>query len=91
MKERHWLGVCLLVAFAARMAQPRQKPRAKALVGLWGAEQELGPLVQGELIVDGRGPDWRARIGGFDVPVDRESSHVNFKLPAEAGEFRGRD
>ena len=60
-----------------------------ALVGLWGAEQVFGPLVRGNLIIDGRAPQWRASIAGFDVPVERDQNRVNFILPGDAGEFRG--
>jgi hypothetical protein len=65
-----------------------------ALVGLWGCEQSFGPLVRGELTIDGRGQQWRARIAGYDVPVeratfDRTNGEIHFALPAEAGKFRG--
>src|SRR5438105_10103482 len=60
-----------------------------ALVGLWGAEQVFGPLVRGDLIIDGRTPQWRASIAGFNVPVERDQNRVTFILPGGAGEFRG--
>ena len=58
------------------------------LIGLWAAEQDLGPLVRGELIVDARRQEWRARVAGYDIPVERQANDVSFRLPAEAGEFR---
>jgi hypothetical protein len=66
-----------------------------ALVGLWGSEQSFGPLVRGELTIDARGDDWRARIAGYDVPVehtgfDHTNGEIHFALPGDAGKFRGR-
>lgn len=63
---------------------------AEALPGLWGCEQVFGPAVRGELTIDGRGDVWRARVGGYETPVERAGREVRFKLPGGAGEFRGR-
>jgi len=72
MKTKSFLGVgalCLfLVVVAPRMAQ--KQTSAEALAGLWGVEQNLGPQVRGELILDARGPEWRAQIAGFRTRKD---------------------
>jgi CubicO group peptidase (beta-lactamase class C family) len=60
------------------------------LVGLWGSEQIVGPRVRGELTIDARGTEWRARIAGFEVPVTRNKGEMRFALPEGQGEFRGR-
>jgi hypothetical protein len=39
------------------------------LLGLWGSQQSFGPMVRGELTIDARNEEWRARIGGYEVPV----------------------
>jgi CubicO group peptidase (beta-lactamase class C family) len=75
---------------AASAGQP-----VSALVGLWGSEQSFGPLVRGELTIDARGDEWRARIAGYDVPVehtgfDHTNGEIHFALPGDAGKFRGR-
>ncbi len=72
---------------------------ATVLVGLWGSQQSFGPLVRGELTIDARTPEWRARIAGYEVPVVRTKDvhtkganakdEINFALPGEAGKFRG--
>jgi CubicO group peptidase (beta-lactamase class C family) len=74
---------------------------ALALVGLWGSQQSFGPMVRGELTIDARSAEWRARIAGYDVPVVHTNAHTNvdtndgakneihFALPGEAGKFRG--
>ncbi|MGH9795743.1 MAG: serine hydrolase domain-containing protein [Candidatus Acidiferrales bacterium] len=72
---------------AALAAQPAA-PCAD-VAGLWGMEQLYGPLVRGELTLDGRAAKWRARIAGYDVPVQREASTMAFRLPGHAGAFRG--
>jgi CubicO group peptidase (beta-lactamase class C family) len=48
----------------------------------------MGPLVKGELTLDGRITQWRARVAGFDVPVRVTENTVTFTLP-EQSEFRG--
>jgi CubicO group peptidase (beta-lactamase class C family) len=78
----------LILTFATAAIAQSKEPNADILVGLWGVEKDLGPLVRGELVVDGRGQDWRARVAGYDVPVKRQGEYVGFKLPADAGEFR---
>ncbi len=83
--------VCLSACSSARSARPAEtKGAPDELVGLWGSESLLGPLVKGELTVDGRMTQWRARIGGFDVPVRAADRTVSFTLPGQSGEFRGQ-
>ncbi len=59
------------------------------LVGLWGTEQSLGPLVRGTLTIDARQRQWRAAIAGFNVPAQHTRGEITFSLPGGAGEFRG--
>src|SRR5690348_4961005 len=81
---------CLSACSSARSAKPAEaKGTPEDLVGLWGSESLLGPLVKGELTVDGRSQQWRARIAGFDVAVRALESSVTFVLPGQNGEFRG--
>src|SRR6516164_1442871 len=63
--------------------------QADALLGVWGVETVFGPAVRGELTIDARGTEWRARIDGFEAPVRREKNTVTFSLLEDAGEFRG--
>jgi CubicO group peptidase (beta-lactamase class C family) len=60
------------------------------LVGLWGVEQMYGPLVRGELTIDGRSDEWRAHIAGCDAVVQHHGQEVSFILTGDRGEFRGR-
>jgi CubicO group peptidase (beta-lactamase class C family) len=66
-----------------------QPLRPDALVGVWGTEQVFGPAVRGQLTIDARRPEWRARIDRFDLPVKRDGEAMTFSLPEDAGEFRG--
>ena len=90
MKTKSFLGVgalsLFLIVIVPGIAQ-NQVP-AEALAGLWGMEQNLGPQVRGELILDARGLRWRARIAGYDVGVERNGDEVRFTLPGGAGELR---
>lgn len=86
------ISVCVLLALTAWFPQChglQNQPEPRSLVGLWGNEQSLGPLVRGELTIDGRSSNWRARIAGFEVPVERSDNEIRFELPGEAGKFRG--
>jgi CubicO group peptidase (beta-lactamase class C family) len=75
----------LVVPFAqSRAAAP------DSLIGLWGSEQVLGPRVRGELTIDARGTEWRARIAGFDVSVERKGGDLRLALPDGQGELRGQ-
>jgi CubicO group peptidase (beta-lactamase class C family) len=89
MKTKSFLGVgalCLFLVIVPGIAQEQMS--AEALAGLWGVEQNLGPQVRGELILDARGPEWRAHIAGYDVSVERKGEDVSFTLPGGAGELR---
>ena len=86
-------ALCFFLSTPARSepfptdAQANRSP-ADAIVGLWGTEQTMGPMVRGELTIDGRAPEWRARIAGFETRVERKHEGIRFELPG-AGEFRG--
>ena len=80
----------LLLCLAAPAAAAAKALESEALVGVWGTEQLLGPLVRGVLTIDGRGPRWRASIAGFDVPVQRAGRDVTAVMPDGLGTFRGR-
>ena len=71
-------------------AQAQPADTAQRLVGLWGATVNAGSPVAGELSIDGRGRQWLARIGGFELAVERKGTALSFMLPGKAGEFRGR-
>lgn len=82
------LFLCLTLLPAA--ALPNDSSDTDTLAGVWGIERILGPSVRGELSIDGRTSEWRAEIGGYDVPVRRTGDSVELTLPAGQGEFRGR-
>jgi CubicO group peptidase (beta-lactamase class C family) len=85
------MGLLLLCATVPERAFAKAaQPSGDAIGGLWGTEQSLGPFVRGTLTIDGREPQWRARIAGFDVPVQHSARDVTLVLPNGLGEFRGR-
>ena len=84
--------IAVLIYFARNAASfraPVQRQNPDALIGVWGSENIFGPAVRGELTLDATQPQWRARIGGFDVPVRRDNDAIAFSLENNAGEFRG--
>ncbi len=62
---------------------------ADAIVGVWGSENVFGPKVRGELTIDARQPQWRAKIAGSDAAIQRDGHALTFALSGGAGEFRG--
>src|SRR5262245_57582027 len=83
------IGVlALLSCSSAPAAKPEPRQEANQVIGLWGSEQTFGPWVKGELVVDGRSSEWRARIAGFDVAARADDrGAVTFALPQQIGEF----
>ena len=59
------------------------------LLGLWGGEIVFGPLIRGQLTIDGRGQEWIASVKGFDAIVEQKDNSTSFTLPGGHGEFRG--
>ncbi len=88
-----WIAFCCL-GFPSQDASRQTgdapgSPAAEAIVGLWGTEQVLGPVVRGDLTIDARESEWRARIAGLDAPVRRNKNAITFALSGR-GEFRGQ-
>jgi CubicO group peptidase (beta-lactamase class C family) len=84
----NWKLVLALMLIASVCSAQSPKTESDPVIGLWGVEQNYGPLARGELTIDGRGDTWRAHISGFDVAVTHEKE-IRFKLPDGAGDVRG--
>jgi len=81
-------GLAFLIAVHASAMRAQAVP-TDPLSGVWGAEVRFGVPVQGDLTLDGRGPVWRASIGGFQVPAETKGNLIRFTLPDNSAEFRG--
>jgi CubicO group peptidase (beta-lactamase class C family) len=81
-----------MLAFACCSSQIPAWPQtsADALVGLWAAEETLGPEIRGELVLELRGKQWHAIIAGNEVLIQPHGDELQFTLPDNKGEFRGR-
>lgn len=84
------LFACLLLCAGLAYGQDATQSPLDRLVGLWGGEQGSGSVVRGELTIDSRNKELRARIAGYDVPVEKTDNELRFRLPDDQGEFRGR-
>ena len=84
---RSW--VLVLAAFVLPCSVFSQGPADIQLAGVWGTEVRFGSPVEGRLMLDGRGPTWRAMIAGYQVGVRTRAGSVEFELPGHAGAFRG--
>ncbi|MFS8136842.1 MAG: serine hydrolase domain-containing protein [Thermomonas sp.] len=60
------------------------------LLGLWGNETDSGPLLSGEVTIDGRQTPWQVSVGGMSATVDHKGNVVTFAMPGGQGQFRGR-
>ena len=78
------LAMCFFPAALAQSAAPGSGPAASApsvdLAGLWASEQVLFSLVRGELTIHRRGKEWRARIGGYQLPVQKEKDAFSLAI-----------
>ena len=75
--------ILLVLSASARTAEPSD------FIGLWGNETVSGPLLSGDLTVDGRQTPWRASMGGVSAKVERDGDMVTFTMPGGQGHFRG--
>ena len=76
--------IFLVLSTTTRAAEPSD------FLGLWGNETVSGPLLSGELTVDGRQIPWHASISGVSATVERDGDVVTFSMPGGLGHFRGR-
>jgi len=90
MKNVRLVVAVFCALFAQNLAAQTKPVSADALIGLWGSEEIYGPTVRGDLVIDARQPEWRAQIGGYQIVFRPEAIKLDFKLPADAGEFRGQ-
>lgn len=78
------LFLLLTLSMTARAAEPPD------FIGLWGNESVSGPLLSGDLTVDGRQMPWRASIAGVSATVERDGDLLRFAMPGGHGKFQGR-
>jgi len=90
-RMRHAMLLCALCTTAhMRSAEAQEVRRGTALVsapqpgdellGLWGAEQMLGPQVRGELVLSRRGAMWSLRADGAEVSAAQQGDSVVLAL-----------
>ena len=84
-----WCAV-LLIASGLSQFPARAQASPDGLVGLWGAQETLGPSIRGDLVLELRGTQWHATIAGNEVLVQPHGDELQFSLPNNKGEFRGR-
>jgi CubicO group peptidase (beta-lactamase class C family) len=78
-----------LLAGVGANASPEPSP-AVEVVGLWQAERNFGPEVQGTLEVFDRSGVWSAEIAGHAASVVLEDDAITFEIANDRGAFRGR-
>ncbi len=80
-------GATVLGGATARAQAP--PPRSgDDLLGLWGAEPQLGPQVRGALLLDRDGRQWTMRIGGFEAHAMQDGDSATIALPGAQGTLR---
>jgi CubicO group peptidase (beta-lactamase class C family) len=73
---------------AAQQPPPQRPPAPNELAGTWVGVEDYGPAIRGDVLVDGRGATWKARIGGMWIDATHAGNEVRFELPGNGG-FRG--
>lgn len=71
---------------AAAQANPVQAH--DDLLGLWGAEPQLGPQVRGAITVERLGRTWSLRVGGIEAAAVQQGDSVVVALPGGQGTLR---
>jgi CubicO group peptidase (beta-lactamase class C family) len=84
-----WL-LLLLFSFGLAAGETANEVAIEKIAGLWGSERVFASGLRGELVVETRGSEWRAKIGGAELPVKREKDAISFNSGEDKGEFRGR-
>ena len=77
---------CLLAAPTSAM-QPALS--TDPLIGIWGMEMSLGPMLHGELTVHRGTNGWYARMASVETHFAPTGDSVRFAFAANMGEFRG--
>ncbi|HEY0931222.1 MAG TPA: serine hydrolase [Gemmatimonas sp.] len=68
--------------------QPGAVQSGDDLLGLWGAEPQLGPQVRGALTLERHGQRWSARVSGFEVHAAQQGDSVVMTLPGGQGTLK---
>ena len=73
-----------MLSASTRAAEPSD------IIGLWGNETVSGPLLYGDVTIDGRQTPWQVTLAGVSATVERKGDLVSFVMPGGQGHFRGR-
>ena len=76
--------VLLVLSVTTRASEPSD------IIGLWGNETVSGPLLSGDLTIDGRQEPWQVSVAGVSATVEHDGDVVTFAMPGGQGHFRGR-
>ncbi len=79
--------ICLVVGVRLP-AQTRPDVAGRDLVGLWGAEAEFGPQVDGVLELRRDRRHWTIRVGGFEATAAQVGDSVTIHLPGGQGTLK---
>lgn len=82
--------VALAIACGASPLIAWADTSSDVLIGLWGAQETLGPAIRGDLFLELHGTQWHATIAGYELAVQQNGDELHFTLPNNQGEFRGR-
>lgn len=91
MMFRRSVSLCYLAVLTlphVGMAQSRTVRAGDDLLGLWGAESQLGPQVRGALMLERAGHRWSLRVSGFEVNAQQTGDSVVMALPGGQGTLK---
>jgi CubicO group peptidase (beta-lactamase class C family) len=91
MMFRRSACLCLLAVTAISHEGSAQSSTVRMgddLLGLWGAEPQLGPQVRGGLTLERRGQRWSLRVAGFEMSAEQRADSVVMALPGGQGTLK---
>jgi CubicO group peptidase (beta-lactamase class C family) len=84
-------GLLVAIGLCASSLAAQTSPPASAerLVGIWGSDNNYGPLLRGELTVGRQNGSWQAQLGGIAVTTPARGDSITLAFPGKLGWYRG--
>ena len=87
--RRNSLLVLTAILFAASGRAQEPKRADDDLIGMWGSESFIGPLLRGPITIVNDGSTWRATVSSVETTFTPKGDSIRFAFAGDLGEFRG--
>ena len=89
MRQFNSYAVLAFLLTATSAVGQNTKSAEDALIGIWGTEQFMGPILRGPITIANDGKTWRATVGSAETRFTPNGDSVRFSFAGNLGEFRG--